>query len=110
MCLRLVALVISLLICHHRWSLLFTCFLSLHYLLNAFTCDINTRGASEVMDEADEKFSCKKWHFREYIYRRTVRSRVTFDHASLLPKPLVVDYHLLQDEEKAVCIGGKYKH
>lgn len=46
-----VALVISLLICHHRWSLLFTCFLSLHYLLNDFPCDENRRQASEVTDD-----------------------------------------------------------
>ena len=25
---------------------------------------------------------------------------MTFDHATLLPRPLVVDYHLLYDEEK----------
>lgn len=51
LCLPSVVLVISLLICHHRWSLLFTCFLFLHYLLSDFSCDdINTRQASVVMD------------------------------------------------------------
>lgn len=82
MCLPSVALVISLLICHHRWSLLFTCFFSLHYLSDDFTHDdIGIRQASEVMDDQwmrGMKNSSKKFHFSENICGRTVRQQSDF--------------------------------
>ena len=47
-----VALVISLLLHDHRWSLLFTCFLSLHFSLSDLTCDnISTGQASGATDD-----------------------------------------------------------